>query len=145
MVMYKHEVDDEEFEALQDARNKDNVLSAEYLNELAQSGKDAHYNLSLLHLGIMMQILGTTLDIKQNEIQKLFELKKDETRDRKMEGIIKELNEKINLRYEFDSKTEIIPCLYTYKGDGYFICEKLQFLQLLNNNEYDEESILDNL
>ena len=58
-----------------------------------------------------------------------------------MEMIIKEINNKINTRYEFDKGTEIISCLYTYEGLGYICIEKTQFLILLNEIPIDIETI----
>lgn len=145
MAIYMHEIDDTKAIELEKIRNDDNITSAQYLQELADAGEDARYNLSILNLGMSLQILAIALDIKQNEIEKLFKLQKAATRDKKMEGIIKELNEKINLRYEFDEKEELIPVLYTYNGEGHFVFEKTKFLKLLNQEEYDELKILDNL
>lgn len=145
MVKYYHQISEEQFKEFTEERQADNIQSSVYLNNLAESGLDAKYNLSLLHLGMALQILSTALDIKQNEIESLFKLKKSDTRDKKMESIIKELNEKINLRYDFDEKTEVIPYLYTYQDKGYFMFDKTQFLLLLNEEEHDEIEILGNL
>lgn len=145
MVKYYHEIDENQFNEFTKQRKQDNIESSYYLTELAQLGMDAKYNLSILHLGMALQVLATALDMKQNEIEKIFKLEKQETRDKKMESIIKELNEKINLRYGFDDKIEVIPYLYTYKNEGYFMFDKTQFLLLLNEENYDEIDILDNL
>lgn len=145
MVKYYHEVDEKQFKEFTEQRQEDNIQSAIYLNELAEAGLDAKYNLSLLHLGMALQILSTALDIKQNEIEGLFKLTKSETRNKKMESIVKELNEKINLRYDFDENTEVIPYLYTYQHKGYFMFNKTEFLLLLNKQEHEEIEILDNL
>lgn len=145
MARYYHQIDEEQFNEFTKQRKQDNIDSASYLSELAALGLDAKYNLSILHLGMTLQILATALDIKQNEIEKLFKLEKDETRNKKMEGIVKELNEKVNLRYGFDEKTEVVPYLYTYKDNGYFMFDKTQFLLLLNEEKYNEIDILNKL
>lgn len=145
MARYYHQIDEEQFNEFTKQRKQDNIDSASYLSELAALGLDAKYNLSILHLGMTLQILATALDIKQNEIEKLFKLEKDETRNKKMESIVKELNEKVNLRYGFDEKTEVVPYLYTYKDNGYFMFDKTQFLLLLNEEKYNEIDILNKL
>lgn len=145
MARYYHQIDEEQFNEFTKQRKQDNIDSASYLSELAALGLDAKYNLSILYLGMTLQILATALDIKQNEIENLFKLEKDETRNKKMESIVKELNEKVNLRYGFDEKTEVVPYLYTYKDNGYFMFDKTQFLLLLNNEKYNEIDILNKL
>ena len=141
MVSYLHEVDDEKFKELSRAKNQDNFEAAKFLEELAKNNEDRKFNFSLLHLGILMQIASISLEIKQDEIEGYLRLEKTETRTRKMEMIIKEINNKINMRYEFDKKTEIVSCLYTYKGLGYICIEKLEFLMLLNEIPIDIETI----
>ena len=132
---------DEKFEELARIKNRDNFEAAKFLEELATENEDRKFNFSLLHLGILMQIASISLEIKQDEIEGYLKLEKEETRTRKMEMIIKEINNKINMRYEFDKKTEIISCLYTYKGLGYICIEKLEFLLLLNEIPIDIETI----
>ena len=141
MATYLHEVDDEQFEELARIKNRDNFEAAKFLEDLAANNEDRKFNFGLLHLGILMQIASISLEIKQDEIEGYLRLEKEETRTRKMEMIIKEINNKINLRYEFDKKTEIISCLYTYKGLGYICIEKLEFLLLLNEIPIDIETI----
>lgn len=141
MVQYLHEVNKEIFEKLAKEKNQDNIESAKFLGQLAANKEDRRFNFGLLHLGMLMQIASISLEIKQDEIEGYLKLEKEDTRTRKMEMIIKEINNQINTRYEFDKKTEIISCLYTHKGLGYICIEKLKFLKLLNNISIDIETI----
>ena len=141
MVEYLHEINKKKFEELAQKKNEDNIKSAMFLKDLAINKNDRGYNFSLLHLGMLMQIASISLEIKQDEIEGYLKLEKEETRTRKMEMIIKEINNKINLRYDFDKKTEIVSCLYTYEGLGYVCIEKLEFLMLLNEIPIDIETI----
>ena len=141
MVKYLHEINNEVFQKLADEKNKDNIESAKFLGQLAENKDDRRFNFSLLHLGMLMQIASISLEIKQDEIEGYLKLEKEETRTRKMEMIIKEINNQINTRYEFDKKTEIISCLYTHQGLGYICIEKLEFLKHLNEIPIDIETI----
>lgn len=141
MVSYLHEVNKKKFKELAQEKNEDNIKASMFLKDLAINKEDRKFNFSLLHLGILMQIASISLEIKQDEIEGYLKLEKEETRTRKMEMIIKEINNKINTRYEFDKGTEIISCLYTYEGLGYICIEKTQFLILLNEIPIDIETI----
>ena len=141
MVSYLHEINKKKFEELAREKNEDNIRASMFLKDLAINKQDRKFNFSLLHLGILMQIASISLEIKQDEIEGYLKLEKEETRTRKMEMIIKEINNKINTRYEFDKGTEIISCLYTYEGLGYICIEKTQFLILLNEIPIDIETI----
>lgn len=141
MVEYLHDINKKKFKELADKKNEDNIQSAMFLKDLAINKKDRNYNFSLLHLGMLMQIASISLEIKQDEIEGYLKLEKEETRARKMEMIIREINNQINTRYEFDKKTEIISCLYTYQGLGYICIEKLEFLKHLNEIPIDIETI----
>lgn len=141
MVRYLHEVDEEKFKELAEDKNQDNIETAQFLNSLAEEYDDRRFNFSILNLGMLMQIASISLEVKQDEIESYLKLEKDSTRKRKMEMVIKELNQKVNLRYNFDEKTEIIPCLYTYQGLGYIYVDKINFLKLLNEVDIDIETI----
>ena len=56
-----------------------------------------------------------------------------------MEKIVKELNTKINLRYEFPDDFEVIEGLYTYKNEGFLLINKTAFLKqiLIDKDEND--------
>ena len=77
----------------------------------------------------------------EKEIESYMNLEKDKTRDRKMAFILKELNKKINLRYDLDEKTEIVTCLYTYEGRGYIYVDKSTFCKLLYEKDIDIETL----
>ena len=140
-IKYMHDIDETEFEAIALHKQTDNIDTAKYLYDLAQEGNDKQYNFSILNLGALMQIITISLELKQNEIQDFLKLEKEQTRIRKMEAIIKELNERINLRYDFADDTVILPALYTYNNQGYLCVDKLLFLKLLNEKEMGIDSL----
>lgn len=133
MSKFLYEVDDDKFLELREERFLDNKDVCEYLQKLVDNDDDRRFNFTMLNLGTLMQICSIELEFKQEEIEKYLKLKKEQIRDRRMNNIIKELNHKINLRYEFDEKTEIIPCLYTYKGVGHIYIDKIGFCKLLDS------------
>lgn len=140
MSKYYHNIDSDEFEELRAYKIKDNCDVARYLQDLADNEDDVGFNTSLLHLGMLMQIIAAALNIKKNEIDSLIDAN-DSSRQRKMEIIIKELNEKINLRYNFDEDVEILKALYTYAGEGYILIDKLYFMDLILNKARDIDAL----
>ena len=58
-----------------------------------------------------------------------------------MNFILKELNKKINLRYDFDDDIEIVPSLYTYQGRGYIYIDKSTFVKLLYDKDIDIQTL----
>ena len=61
-------------------------------------------------------------------------LEKDKAKNRRVNTILSELNTKINLRYQFDEDTVIIPCLATYNNELYLSIDKAKFVTLLIAN-----------
>lgn len=141
MTKYYHDIDDEQYEKLKVCKLDDNNKVAQIFIDLAEEQNDIGFNTCLLHLGMLMQIIAAALSIKRNEIDELMETDNNASRQRKMEIIIKELNEKINLRYEFDDNMEILKALYTYKGEGYLYIDKTKFMSLILEKSNDIESL----
>ena len=58
-------------------------------------------------------------------------LEKDKIRNRRINKIVRDLNEKINLRYEFDEDTMIVPSLAVYNNEAYLLIDKCLFVDLI--------------
>lgn len=144
MIEYLHEVDENRFEELANRKLKDDSQVLKILDACLLDNDDRRFNFLLLNLGTIMKICAIELEIKQDEIEKYLRLEKERTRNKKMDFILKELNKKINLRYGFDEKTEIVPYLYTYQGNGYIYVDKATFCRLLQEVDIDVET-LDNV
>lgn len=56
--------------------------------------------------------------------------------------MLKELNQKINLRFELDEDTIIIPSLVIYEDEGYLMINKTLFAQLLIEKAKDADIFL---
>lgn len=141
MSKFLYEVDDEKFEELAQARHDDNQDVISYLIALVNEKDDRRFNFTILNLGEVMKICAIELNLKSEEIEGYLKLEKSKIRDRRMNNIIKELNQKLNLRFNFSEETEIVPSLYTYKGVGYIYIDKIGFCNLLNDVNIDIETL----
>lgn len=141
MSKFLYEVDEEKFKELADARFEDNADVCNYLSSLIEKNDDRRFNFTILNLGTVMQICSIELDFKQEEITKYLRLQKKQIRDRRMGNILKELNQKLNMRFDFDDDVEIVPCLYTYKGVGYIYIDKIGFCNKLDEIDIGIETL----
>lgn len=141
MTEYMHEIDKEKFEELGQKKIDDDKKVLDFLTECCNNNDDRRFNFTLLNLGTVMKICAIELELKQDEIENYLRLEKERTRDKKMAFILKELNKKINLRYDFTDDIEIIPCLYTYEGNGYIYVDKDLFCKLLYQKDIDVETL----
>ena len=141
MVKYLHDIDEEKFNELYEAKLEDNRTVMKFLQEFIDNKDDRRFNFTLLNLGTVMKICAIELDFKSDEIEHSLKLEKDKARNRKMNFILKELNKKINLRYDFNEETEIVSSLYTYKGRGYIYVDKTTFVKLLYEKDIDIETL----
>ena len=141
MSKYLHDIDEEKFNELYEAKLSDNNDVMTWLQKFIDDKDDRRFNFTLLNIGTLMKICAIELEFKQDEIESTLQLEKERTRDRKMNFVLKELNKKINLRYDFDEETEIVPSLYTYKGRGYIYIDKTTFVKLLYEKDIDIETL----
>lgn len=144
MAEYLHEVEEDKFDELFKMKIADDKKVLDLLESCFNNLDDRKFNFILLNLGTLMKICAIELEIKQDEIEGYLDLEKERTRDKKMNFILKELNKKINLRYNFDEKTEIVPYLYTYESKGYIYVDKATFCTLLYDFDIDIDT-LDNV
>ena len=110
MVFYK-ECNAEEFGALQYRQKKDD----DNLKKHIQSLNHKELNFTILNLGNMLQVCAMYFEIKQDNIESYLKLEKERLRISRMETIVKELNQSINLRFEFDEDSEIVLGLFNYE------------------------------
>lgn len=141
MSRYLHDVSEEKFDELYQAKIEDNKDVMVFLQKFIDENDDRRFNFTLLNLGTVMKICATELEFKSEEIEHALKLEKEKTRDRKMAFILKELNKKINLRYDFEDEIEIVPSLYTYDGRGYIYVDKSSFVKLLYEKDIDIETL----
>ena len=141
MAEYLHEIDENRFKELAQDKIDDDKKVLDFLTKCCDKEDDRRFNFTLLNLGTIMKICAIELELKQDEIEHYLKLDKERTRDKKMNFILKELNKKINLRYELDEDVEVVPFLYTYKGNGYIYVDKGLFCNLLHEKDIDVETL----
>lgn len=141
MAKYLHDIKEEKFDELYESKLADNLDVMKWLQKFIDEKDDRRFNFTLLNLGTLMKICAIELEFKEDEIESCLKLERDKVRDRKMNFLIKELNKKINLRYDFDEETEIVPSLYTYNGRGYIYIDKSTFVKLLYDKDIDIETL----
>lgn len=129
--MFKEIETEEEFIIEQQKQMDDDNSFVEYLQDFLNENQHRHINFALLNVGNLLKICSIYLELKEENIHDFLKLAKSGTKKRKMNVIIKELNEKINLRYEFDEDETIIECLYVYEEAGYIRINKTKFISLL--------------
>jgi len=130
MVFYK-ECNEEEFGALQHRQKKDD----EYLKKHIQSLNHKELNFTLLNLGNMLQVCAIYFSVKQANVEEYAKLEKETLRISRMETIVKELNQTINLRFDFDEDTEVVLGLFIFDGDAYIALDKMKFVTELGYND----------
>lgn len=141
MNNFLYEVDAEKARELSDARFKDNAEVCNYLHSLIEKNDDRRFNFTILNLGEVMKISAIEINLKQEEIQKNLKLEKEQIRDRRMSTIVKELNHKLNMRFDFDEDISIVKCLYTYNGIGHIFIDKMGFCELLDQSDISIEHL----
>lgn len=129
--MFRDIENEEEFTELQLLQMEDDKKFVQNLNDFMENEQHRHLNFVLINVGNLLKICSIYLDMKAEKIEQFLKIEKLQTRNRKMNNVVSELNEKINLRYEFDDNTEIIEELYVFEGNGYIKINKSKFLELL--------------
>lgn len=134
-MFYKHMVTEDTFKKLNFEQIEDDDKLYTLLGKLTHK----EFNFALLNLGSLLKIIAIYFELKQPNIEDFLKLDKERTRTIKMEKIVKELNTKINLRYEFPDDFEVIEGLYTYNNEGFLLINKTAFLKqiLIDKSEND--------
>ena len=134
-MFYKHMVTEDTFKKLNFEQIEDDDKLYALLGKLTHK----EFNFALLKLGSLLKIIAIYFELKQPNIEDFLKLDKERTRTIKMEKIVKELNTKINLRYEFPDDFEVIEGLYTYNNEGFLLINKTAFLKqiLIDKDEND--------
>ena len=90
------------------------------------------FNFCLINMGIMLDIIRGYFYFERQKINEtIVQLEKDKIKNRRGNKILKDLNQKINLRFELDEDSLIIPALAIYDGEGYLMVDKCLFIDLL--------------
>lgn len=130
MVFYK-ECNDKDFELFDKKQKRDDEQLKEYIQGLSHK----QLNFTILNLGNMLQVCAIYFELKQENIESYLKLEKDKLKTSRMETIIKELNQSINLRFEFDEDTEVVEGLFIYDNESYILLNKMEFISNLKLSE----------
>lgn len=128
----------ERFEFLQESQMADDNELLTHLRE--QLSDHPKVNFILLNVGTLLQTISIFFELKQNEIESALALEKDKIRDRRMKEMVREMNEKINLRYGLPEDTETVKKIYIYENQSYIFIQKFLFISMLQDS-VDEMNI----
>ncbi len=119
---------EEEFDVfVQQQHNDDDKLRKIFAD---QSHRAFQY--SLINVGIMLDIVRGYFYFERQKLEdNIIKLDKDKVKNRRVNSMLKELNQKINLRFDLDEDTVVIPSLIVYQDEGYLMIDKSLFVELL--------------
>ena len=119
---------EEDFENFMARQHDDDALLKEKFMEYSHR----QFNFCLINIGIMLDIVRGYFHFERDRItDDIMNLEKDKIRNRRINKIVRDLNEKINLRYEFDEDTMIVPSLAVYNNEAYLLIDKCLFVDLI--------------
>lgn len=119
---------EEDFENFMARQHDDDALLKEKFAEYSHR----QFNFCLINIGIMLDIVRGYFHFERDRItDDIMNLEKDKIRNRRINKIVRDLNEKINLRYEFDEDTMIVPSLAVYNNEAYLLIDKCLFVDLI--------------
>lgn len=119
---------EEDFENFIARQHDDDALLKEKFAEYSHR----QFNFCLINIGIMLDIVRGYFHFERDRItDDIMNLEKDKIRNRRINKIVRDLNEKINLRYEFDEDTMIVPSLAVYNNEAYLLIDKCLFVDLI--------------
>ena len=128
MKIFYNIEDEEEFENFMAKQHDDDQL----LKEKFENYSHREFNFCLINMGIMLDIIRGYFHFERDRItDDIMSLETDKIKNRRINKIVRDLNEKINLRYEFDEDTMIVSSLAVYNNEAYLLINKSLFADLI--------------
>jgi GTP-binding protein EngB required for normal cell division len=119
---------EEEFNTFMQMQHQDDANLKKRFEEYTHR----QFQYCLINMGIMLDIVRGYFYFERQKLNEtIVKLDKDKVKKRRVNKMLKELNQKINLRYDFDDDVEIIPSLAIYQEEGYLMIDKSLFADLL--------------
>ena len=118
--------DKESFEEFRKNQLEDDNALREYFNNCSHR----EFNFALLNLGTLLNTVSTYFSFVQEQVDEALTLGK-QARDRRMNKIVNDLNEKINDRYDFDKDMRVIKGIVLYNNELYLYITKRIFIKTL--------------
>ena len=119
--------EEQEFDELMELQHSDDRMLQNKFQTLNHKG----FNYLLLNVGQMLNIITTFFSFMSKYLEPKLNLEKDKVKEREVKKMIKDLNEKINLRFDLDEETRVIPCLIYYNNEPYLLINKCLFADLM--------------
>lgn len=133
---FKHIKTEEEFDEFVKMQHDDD----DKLKEIFANQSHRAFQYSLINIGVMLDIVrGYFYFEKQKLEESIIQLEKEKVKNRRVNSMLKELNQKINLRFELDEDTVIIPSLVIYEDEGYLFINKSLFVELIVQRAEDAD------
>lgn len=85
---------------------------------------------ALLNLGTLIETISIYMGFIEDQINETIKNTSTQSRNRKMNKFIKDLNIKINLEYDFDETTVIVEDCVLFEGEVFIFFSKSQFLKV---------------
>lgn len=119
---------EEEFNVFVEMQHDDD----DKLREIFANQSHRAFQYSLINVGIMLDIVRGYFHFERQKLEdNIIQLEKDKVKNRRVNSMLKELNQKINLRFELDEDTNVISSLVIYEEEGYLMINKSLFVELL--------------
>lgn len=126
MKIYNDFTDDQEsMNAFMNKQFEDDQRIKDYLDTCTHK----EFNFAILNIGDLLKTISIYFGFIDPQIQEA--IKNKQATSRKMNKFIKDLNQKINLRYDLDEDLSIIENLVLYDGELYLFINKNKFLEVL--------------
>lgn len=121
---------EEAFKIFMDKQQEDDNNVKKYLNDC--SHKD--FVFTLIRLGTLLNTVATYTGFVQEQLNNAIKLDNN-LRNRKISKIVKDLNEKINDKYNFEKSTTIIESVVLYDNELYMFINQFKFIKTLEVKE----------
>lgn len=130
MKIFNDFTDDQEgMNAFMNKQFEDDQKIKNYLDTCSHK----EFNFAILNIGDLLKTISIYFGFIDPQIQEA--IKNKQGTSRKMNKFIKDLNQKINLRYELDEDLNIVENLVLYNGELYLFINKNKFLEILLDEE----------
>lgn len=118
--------DEEEFQNFIQKQIKDDNNLRKYLDNCNHK----EFTFTILSVGTLLNTVATYFGFVKEQLDDAITLNEN-LRSRKISKIIKDLNEKINNRYDFEKDTTVIESVVLYQGELYVYINKSKFVRTL--------------
>lgn len=117
---------EEEFKNFVQKQVKDDNNLRKYLDNCNHK----EFTFTILNLGTLLNTVATYFNFVKEQLDEAITLNEN-LRSRKISKIVKDLNEKINDRYDFEKQTNVIESVILYNGELYVYINKSKFIRTL--------------